>query len=254
MVNGNKFVTHDVKYYTEAGVEVTNSSDITNGKYIYATANVDINGQKIVVSADKFPGTYYVSGSTYARSEITGQDEFFEFIIPKAKMQSEVTLTMEAEGDPTTFNMNMKVLRPKNGEMMKLVKYRPLEQYTLTGTVKLNGSMIEAYNGDYAQFNDFSLFASGSMPDGDIDWEFNSNGTLTLRPGKENRGTVLCDFFVGAYLSKQLDLTKVTKIIIDKGIKHINYAAFQLYGINSYTAEKQKSLNNVKQIRIGSTV
>ena len=38
-------------------------------------------------------------------------------------MQSEVTLTMEAEGDPSTFNMTMKVLRPANGEMMKLVKY-----------------------------------------------------------------------------------------------------------------------------------
>ena len=38
-------------------------------------------------------------------------------------MQSEVTLTMEAEGDPSTFNMNLKVLRPESGEMMKLVKY-----------------------------------------------------------------------------------------------------------------------------------
>ena len=38
-------------------------------------------------------------------------------------MLSDVTLTMEAEGDPTVFDMQMKVLRPKNGEMMKLVKY-----------------------------------------------------------------------------------------------------------------------------------
>ena len=38
-------------------------------------------------------------------------------------MQSEVTLTMEAEGDPSTFNMSLKVLRPADGEMMKLVKY-----------------------------------------------------------------------------------------------------------------------------------
>lgn len=60
---------------------------------------------------------------TYARSETTGKDEAFQFIIPKAKMLSEVTLTMEAEGDPATFNMSMKVLRPANGQMMKLVKY-----------------------------------------------------------------------------------------------------------------------------------
>jgi hypothetical protein len=30
---------------------------------------------------------------------------------------------MEAEGDPSVFDMNMKVLRPKAGEMLRLVKY-----------------------------------------------------------------------------------------------------------------------------------
>ena len=60
---------------------------------------------------------------TYARSEITGKDEFFQFIVPKAKMQAENTITLEAEGDPSIFNMNLRVMRPANGEMMKLVKY-----------------------------------------------------------------------------------------------------------------------------------
>lgn len=78
----------------------------------------------IEISADKFPGTYKVVGDTYARSETTGEDEFFQFIINKAKVLSEVTLTMEAEGDPSTFSMNLKVLRPGNGKpMMELVKY-----------------------------------------------------------------------------------------------------------------------------------
>lgn len=30
---------------------------------------------------------------------------------------------MEADGDPSTFNMNMKLLRPSDGIMAKLVKY-----------------------------------------------------------------------------------------------------------------------------------
>ena len=47
----------------------------------------------------------------------------FQFILPKAKVQSENTLTMEAEGDPSTFSMNLRVLRPAEGPMMKLVKY-----------------------------------------------------------------------------------------------------------------------------------
>ena len=117
-INGQAFtVSGSVTYYDANGD--------TTGKEtaVYATAKITVSGQKIVISSDKFPETYYVTGDTYARSEATGKDEFFQFIIPKAKMQSEVTLTMEAEGDPSTFNMSLKVLRPANGEMMKLVKY-----------------------------------------------------------------------------------------------------------------------------------
>lgn len=108
-------------YYNDMGAEVENAEA---AGAVYCTFDLPIvDGKEIVISSDKFPGTYYVTGDTYARSEINGEDEFFQFIIPKAKMQSEVTLTMEAEGDPSTFNMNLKVLRPADGEMMKLVKY-----------------------------------------------------------------------------------------------------------------------------------
>ena len=118
-INGQDFtVSGSVTYYDENGSSTTNKASAA-----YATAKITVSGQKIVISSDKFPETYYVTGDTYARSEATGKDEFFQFIIPKAKMQSEVTLTMEAEGDPSTFNMSLKVLRPANGEMMKLVKY-----------------------------------------------------------------------------------------------------------------------------------
>lgn len=79
---------------------------------------------RIEISPDTFPGTYYVQGDTFARSETSGEDELFLFIIHKAKVLSEVTLTMEAEGDPSTFNLNLKVLRPAgNNPMMELVQY-----------------------------------------------------------------------------------------------------------------------------------
>ena len=82
------------------------------------------NALKIDVSANGFPGTYYITGDTYARSETTGKDEFFQFIIPKAKVLAESnTITLEAEGDPTVFSMSLKVLRPNDGVMMKLVQY-----------------------------------------------------------------------------------------------------------------------------------
>lgn len=76
----------------------------------------------IEISANTFPGTYWVEGTTFARDEVTGEDDIFKFIIYKAKVQSEVTLTMEAEGDPTVFDMNLRVLRDANGRMMGLEK------------------------------------------------------------------------------------------------------------------------------------
>lgn len=80
-------------------------------------------GNTIEISAEKFPGTYKVVGDTFARSKTTGEDERFMFIIPQAKMGSEVTITLEAEGDPTVFDMTLTVLRPDDGVMVKLVQY-----------------------------------------------------------------------------------------------------------------------------------
>ena len=123
-INGQSAEVEGVSYYDAYNKPVSaESGQVPSSDYIYATGKLKVTGQQIVISSDKFPGTYYITGDTYARSETTGDDEFFQFIIPKAKMQSEVTLTMEAEGDPSTFNMNLKVLRPADGEMMKLVKY-----------------------------------------------------------------------------------------------------------------------------------
>ena len=121
-----------VSLTSEAGVEI--DKDLT--KTEWSTARTDYKNQKafvtytvkattktIVISGDSFPGTYYVVGDTYARSDINGADQFFQFIIPKAKVTSENTITLEAEGDPSVFSMNITVLRPESGEMMKLVQY-----------------------------------------------------------------------------------------------------------------------------------
>lgn len=93
------------------------------GEKVFITYTVKATTKTIVVSGDSFPGTYYVVGDTYSRSDVDGSDQFFQFIIPKAKMTAENTITLEAEGDPSTFSMNLTVLRPESGEMMKLVQY-----------------------------------------------------------------------------------------------------------------------------------
>ena len=99
--------------------------DLTSykGQKAFVTYTVKATTKTITISGDSFPGTYYIVGDTYARSDATGKDQFFQFIIPKAKVTSENTITLEAEGDPSVFSMNLTVLRPESGEMMKLVQY-----------------------------------------------------------------------------------------------------------------------------------
>ena len=82
---------------------------------------------EVTISPDTFPGTYKVIGDTFMRSERTGKDEMFQFVIGKAKVTSDVTITLEAEGDPSTIEMTLNVLRDTNErgetEMMKLIRY-----------------------------------------------------------------------------------------------------------------------------------
>lgn len=108
--------------YDATGTSVTS---YTAGQIYYTTFDMAVTDvSEIEISANSFPGTYYVTGDTYARSEKNGVDEFFQFIIPKAKVQSENTITLEADGDPSVFNLNLRVLRPAGGgAMMRLVKY-----------------------------------------------------------------------------------------------------------------------------------
>ena len=119
--NGASHTKQNAKFYTEDGKVATTFSK--GDKYFCSYDLETANAKVIEISANTFPGVYYVTGDTFARSETTGKDEFFQFIIPKAKVQSENTITLEAEGDPSVFNMNLRVLRPADGVMMKLVKY-----------------------------------------------------------------------------------------------------------------------------------
>ena len=77
---------------------------------------------EISINAANFPGTYKVIGDTVVRNR-NGKDSPFQFVISKAKMGSEVTFTMEAEGDPSVFDMSLRVLRDDNGDMVKFIKY-----------------------------------------------------------------------------------------------------------------------------------
>ena len=111
---------------------------------VVTSSTADESAVEVTISPDTFPGTYRVVGDTFMRSEKTGKDEPFQFVINKAKVQSNVTITLQAEGDPSTFEMTLNVLRSTNdagqNEMMKLVRYN-LETGTASGSEDDYGSL-----------------------------------------------------------------------------------------------------------------
>lgn len=77
--------------------------------------------KSIVISVDAkgFPDTYTVVGKTYARAA-DGTDHLLTFLIFKAKVNSEANFEMSADGDPSTLNMSLKVLRCVEEDVSKM--------------------------------------------------------------------------------------------------------------------------------------
>ena len=135
--NGKTYEKINPKFYKADVYKKGDKNAVDNfvdGEKYFCSYDLKIKGSVIDVSANSFPGTYYCVGETFARSEASGEDEFFQLIFPKAKVTSENTITLEAEGDPSTFNMNLRVLRPADGIMMKLVKYDLIDESGKTGS------------------------------------------------------------------------------------------------------------------------
>ncbi len=119
--DGKLYEKKNPKFFDAKGAT---PATLTVGETYFCSFDVAVDGAIIDIGASTFPGTYYAVGDTFARSRTTGKDEEFQLIIPKAKVMSENTITMEAEGDPSVFNMNLRVLRPADGKMVRLVKYK----------------------------------------------------------------------------------------------------------------------------------
>ena len=141
--DGTLYPKVNPKFFDENGTATT--AALVVGKKYFCTYDLLVKGSVIEISATTFPGVYYVTGDTYARSEVSGKDEFFQFILQKAKVLSENTITLEAEGDPSVFNMNLRVLRPADGKMMKLVKYE-LDETGSTAATEADAEIVHNHN------------------------------------------------------------------------------------------------------------
>lgn len=102
-----------------------------------APKSKQIKGNKIVVKADQWPGMYMAVGETYIRNRDTGEDERMQIKFPLCKVKSEQTITLEAGGEPTVFNMTLEVAKPRSGAMMEI------------NTYAVATKMVEGENGCY---------------------------------------------------------------------------------------------------------
>ena len=117
--NGQKidFITFDL-------LDCTSSPVARDPEAAGGNNGVVTDGITIDIGSEFGSNTYYITGDTYARNVASGKDEFLQFIIPKGKVSAEdVSLTMEADGDPATFSMTVQCLKSESGSMVKLVKY-----------------------------------------------------------------------------------------------------------------------------------
>ena len=93
-----------------------------------------ILGKTFVIDAETFPDTYKIVGETYIREEKTNKDQRYQFVIHRAQVSSDTSITLEAEGDPTTFDMQIDVLTPPNDIQMELKQIDVDEDFIHGGT------------------------------------------------------------------------------------------------------------------------
>lgn len=113
--------TQEIEFVTFNLLDCTAKQDDAESGY---GTSVMKNGLRIDIGAEFDSNTYYITGDTYARNLASGRDEFLQFIIPKGKVSAEdVSITMEADGDPATFSMTVDCLKSAKGYMLQFVKY-----------------------------------------------------------------------------------------------------------------------------------
>lgn len=89
--------------------------------YQYASA---ATATILSVKSDTFPGYYKVVGDTVVRDETTGEDIGLQFVIPKAKVDGNFTLTMRPDGNPSVLDFTLDVFKMSSSDdMYDMIQY-----------------------------------------------------------------------------------------------------------------------------------
>ena len=78
-------------------------------------------GRQIVLQNDNFPTAVKMVGTTFVIDQDSGKKKLLQIIIPKLKINSNFSFTMDAEGDASVFDFNGVAL--SDGGQLIIVKY-----------------------------------------------------------------------------------------------------------------------------------
>lgn len=105
------------------GKKITCAEAKSKEVVVYYTYEV-AEAETYTITADSFPGTFKIVGDTVVRNQKTGKDEAFQVVIRMAKLEPNFNMDFAADGDPSAFDMNIKILRESNNpRMVEMIKY-----------------------------------------------------------------------------------------------------------------------------------
>lgn len=122
----NTFKTRDNKSYFKLYPKFYNSEGqevdfFYLGELYYCTYYLNSHAFSIEISHNSFPGYYCIIGNTYARSLITNRDDVFYFVVPKAKLASNLVLDLNNDS-VSVFDFNFVAVKHKNYDLIELIQ------------------------------------------------------------------------------------------------------------------------------------
>lgn len=128
LTDGIVYETADWSFVLGTGVLTIEGAAATAGNsirvdYTY-TAAAGAQVSEMVITASSFPTTVKLVGQSFVLNQATGQQVNIEIEVPKLKLASNFTMTLDAEGDASVFDFSGMALT--SGAEKELVKIKLL--------------------------------------------------------------------------------------------------------------------------------
>lgn len=118
--------TSNAKDYSIAGKELTLHSSVANGTQVrvYYKVETALDTKTVKVTSNSFGGSFRISMDVLVVDTFTKKAFQGQLNIPNAKFEDNFNLDFAADGEPSTMNLPLEVLKaPNSNDMWELVIY-----------------------------------------------------------------------------------------------------------------------------------